>query len=203
MSRSRIFGGLPTHGAGQRIGLLGGSFNPAHAAHRMISLMALRRLRLDRVWWLVTPGNPLKENSGLPDLDRRMRQAAEIADHPLIDVTGIEARFGTRFTADLVVNLKTRLPTLRLVWLMGSDNLGSFHRWDRWRDIAASVPIAVVNRPGHLAVAGNAVAARALAARRLPEPAAPCLAETPAPAWIFLHGPRSPLSSTSLRDTKS
>lgn len=169
----------------------------------MISLMALRRLRLDRIWWLVTPGNPLKRNSGLPDLAARMAQAAQTADHPLIAVTGIEAAYGTRYTADLVLRLRRRLPAARFVWLMGSDNLGGFHRWDRWEEIAATIPIAVINRPGHLAVAGSAVAAQALARRRLPESAAAGLADMPAPAWVFLHGPRSPLSSTHLRRTRS
>ena len=142
---------LPLHAPGMRIGLLGGSFNPAHAAHRALSLLAMKRLGLDTVWWLVTPGNPLKDVRALPPLEHRMAIAAEVAAHPRIVVTGVERQFRTRYTADFLRSLRERSAQGRFVWLMGSDLLTQFHRWGRWMDIAAAVPIAVFNRPGHLA----------------------------------------------------
>jgi nicotinate-nucleotide adenylyltransferase len=196
---SRVFGGLPPHGAGQRIGLFGGSFNPPHAGHRQASLLALRKLQLDQIWWVVTPGNPLKDAGGLPPLAKRMQAAAVIAAHPRIAVTGVEGELQTRYTADLIRALKAREPATRFVWIMGSDNLGQFHRWERWRDIARSVPIAVVNRPGHLGSALSAPAGRALGDRRVDEADSTTLANRNPPAWTFLTGPRSLTSSTALR----
>ncbi|MEM9204889.1 MAG: nicotinate-nucleotide adenylyltransferase [Pseudomonadota bacterium] len=190
---------LPPHGPGQAIGLLGGSFNPAHAGHRHISLIALKRLKLDNIWWLVTPGNPLKDNDGLPPIDERIAQARRIANHPRIKVTGIEAQLGTRFTADTLTRLKRRAPSLHFVWLMGADNLAGFHRWDRWRGIAEALPIAVIDRPGYTQSALTATAADALVRFRIDESDAPLLARREAPAWVFLFGPRSQLSSTALR----
>lgn len=196
---SRIFPGLPPFGAGQRIGLYGGSFNPAHAGHRHVSLLALRRLALDRIWWLVTPGNPLKDTGRLPALETRMERAATVAAHPRIFVTGAERELGTRYTADLIRYLKQRAASARLVWIMGSDNLAQLHRWERWREIAASLPIAVVNRPGFLLAPLSAPAAQALAAHRVDPEDAPTLSTLPPPAWLFLTGPRLPVSSTLLR----
>ena len=196
---SRIFVGLPPHGAGQRVGLYGGSFNPAHKGHRQVSLFALQRLRLDQIWWLVTPGNPLKDVRALPPLEHRMTRAAEVAAHPRIVVTGVEQEFRTRYTADLLQILKRRAPATRFVWLMGSDLLAQFHRWDSWRDIAKTAPIAVVNRPGHLTVPLSARAAQALRGYRVDEADAAVLADMQPPAWTFLTGPRSAASSTALR----
>ncbi len=196
---SRIYSGLPPHGAGQRIGLYGGSFNPAHAGHRHVSLLALRRLALDGIWWLVTPRNPLKDADGLPPLHERMRRAAEIAAHPRIAVSGVEASIRTRYTADLIQILKSRAAATRFVWIMGGDNLAQFHRWERWREIAGAVPIAVVNRPGHLMAPLSAVAAQALGEHRVDEQDAPLLASMQPPAWTFLVGPRTAASSTMLR----
>ncbi len=192
---------LPPHAAGLRIGLFGGSFNPAHAGHRLASLTALRRLQLDRVWWLVTPGNPLKDNHALPPLAQRIATARKLADHGRIHVTGIEARLRTRYTADSLRALKRRCPGVRFVWIMGSDNLASFHRWNEWRAIARMMPIAVIDRPGstHRSVASPA--ANWLARWRLPENQGAALAVHDPPAWLFLHGRRSELSSTSLRGT--
>jgi nicotinate-nucleotide adenylyltransferase len=198
---SRIFPGLPPHGRGQRIGLYGGSFNPAHKGHRQVSLFALQRLRLDQVWWLVTPGNPLKDVRALPPLDTRMARAAQVAAHPRIVVTGVEGEFRTRYTADLLDLLARRAPATRFVWLMGSDLLAQFHRWDRWRDIANSVPIAVVNRPGHLVVPLSARAAHVLRDCRVDESDAQLLADLEPPAWMYLTGPRTAASSTALRST--
>jgi nicotinate-nucleotide adenylyltransferase len=198
---SRTFAGLPPHGARQRIGIYGGSFNPPHAGHRRVSLMALARLGLDRLWWMVTPGNPLKDPAGLPPIEERMQDAAEVAAHPRIDVSGAEAAFGTRYTADLIDLLKERAPAVRFVWVMGSDNLAQFHRWERWRDIAAAVPIAVINRPGFLAAPLSAPAAQALRPHRIAGEDAAILADCEPPAWIFLVGPRTAASSTALRAT--
>jgi nicotinate-nucleotide adenylyltransferase len=190
---------LPPHAPGLRIGLFGGSFNPAHDGHRMASLTALRRLQLDRVWWLVTPGNPLKDNAALPSLEERIETARKLAEHARIHVTGVEARLRTRYTADTLRALKLRCPGVRFVWIMGSDNLTGFHRWNEWRAIARMMPIAVIDRPGttHRAVASPA--ANWLARYRLSESEAAALAGSEPPAWAFLHGKRSDLSSTYLR----
>jgi nicotinate-nucleotide adenylyltransferase len=190
---------LPAHAQGQRIGLFGGSFNPPHAGHRHVSLMALKRLRLDAIWWIVTPGNPLKNTSELSPLDERLRRAEATARHPRISVTGFEAEIGARYTVDTLSWLKRRNPANRFVWIMGADNLDGFHRWRGWRRIADLMPIAVVDRPGSTLRAARSRAAHALGPFRIDETDAPLLADLPPPAWVFLHGPRSSLSSTSLR----
>lgn len=190
---------LPPHAPGMAIGLYGGSFNPPHAAHRMVTLEALRRLRLDRVWWLVTPGNPLKSERELAPLDRRLAAAAELARHPGIAVTAIEAEIGTRYTIDTIRYLRQRCPGVRFAWLMGADNLAGFHRWQSWRAIAELVPIAVFDRPGYTWAALSSKLAVGLARCRLPERAAARLAGSTPPAWVFLHMRLSPLSSTALR----
>ncbi|WP_286159026.1 nicotinate-nucleotide adenylyltransferase [Methylobacterium sp. Leaf456] len=194
---------LPPAARGQRIGLYGGSFNPAHAGHLHVGRTALRRLRLDRVWWLVTPGNPLKDVGELAPLDARITQARHIATDPRIVVTGFEAGLGLRYTVETLRQLRRRRPDLRFVWIMGADSLGSFHRWRHYEEIAALMPIAVIDRPGHTLTAKAARAARRFAAARLPECEAPTLASQKPPAWVFLHGPRSALSSTALREGQS
>lgn len=190
---------IPPAAPGMRIGLYGGSFNPAHEAHRAVSLLALRRLNLDAVWWLVTPGNPLKDNSGLPLLAERLERARAVSRHPALIPTGLEAQLGTRYSADTVRALVRRFPGVHFVWLMGADNLASFHRWGRWRELAQEVPIAVVDRPGCTFPAMASPAAHTLARWRLPESQAAGLADMRPPAWLFLHGLKSPLSSTQLR----
>lgn len=200
---SRIFAGLPPHGAGQAIGLMGGSFNPPHEGHRRIAVMALKRLALDSLWWLVTPGNPLKDVAALPPLDARMQSAAEIAAHPRIVISGAEHAFSTRYTADLIAILRKRAPDVRFVWVMGSDNLAQFHLWEDWRKIAQAIPIAVIGRPGFLAAGLSSRAARALGAWRIDEADASALAGCTPPAWTFLTGPRSAASSTELRQRGS
>lgn len=192
---------LPPYGRGQRIGLFGGSFNPPHRGHRHLALTALRRLGLDQVWWLVTPGNPMKRNDGLPPLACRVAQARALADHPAMTVTAMEAAIGTRYSADAVRFLRRRLPDVRLVWLMGADNLASLHRWQHWRDIMRLVPVAVIDRPGAGHAALNAPAAQAFAATRLPEADARAIADVEPPAWVFLHVPLEPSSSTALRSS--
>jgi len=184
---------------GMRVGLLGGSFNPPHLAHRAISLFAIKRLKLDRVWWLVTPGNPLKDDEALRDIDERVDAARAVAHDPRIDVSCLEAVIGTRYTVDTVTYLR-RHTRLRLVWIMGADNLAQFHRWQNWRRIAAQVPIAVIDRPPQSFRALAAPAAQALARYRLPENQAGLLADHDAPAWVFLTGMKLNLSSTGLRN---
>jgi len=190
---------LPPHAAGQRIGLFGGTFNPPHEAHRAASLFALKRLKLDRIWWLVTPGNPLKDVSELPPLEQRIAAAQKLAAHSRIDVTGFEAVIGTQYTCDTLAWLKTECPTERFVWIMGADNLKTFHRWKNWRTIAALVPIAIVDRGGYSLAGMSGPAAQVLARARIHESVAGTLADRPPPAWVFLHGLKMQLSSTALR----
>jgi nicotinate-nucleotide adenylyltransferase len=194
---------LPPHAPGMRIGLFGGTFDPAHAAHRAACLLALRRLGLDRVWWLVTPGNPLKDTKGLAPLAERIAAARALAHHPLIDVTDFEARLGSHYTYQTVNYLVQRCPGVRFVWIMGADNLRSFHRWQRWRGIAGLVPIAVVDRLGPSLYATASAASHALARFRIPEFAAQTLPDRTPPAWVYLHGLKSPLSSTALRAARA
>ncbi len=183
-----------------RIGLYGGSFNPAHLGHRHVSLLAMRRLGLDRVWWLVSPGNPLKSRSTLPTVAERCTQARRVARHPRIAVTEVEAALGVRFTVQTLRFLTRRCPGVHFVWIMGADSLGTFHRWKGFAEIARLVPIAVVDRPGWTMTPLSARAAQRLARARIPEAAASALALRRPPAWTFLHGPRSSLSSTEIRN---
>ncbi len=193
----------PLASPGMRIGLFGGSFNPAHEAHREASLFALRRLGLDRVWWLVTPGNPLKDNAELPPLAKRIEQTQAIAQSPFIEVTGIEATLGTRFAFDTVTRLRACHPSVRFVFLMGADILAEFHRWKRWRELSTLVPFAVIDRAGWTSRALASPAARALSASHWPELSAPTLALKRPPAWTFLHGLKLAQSSTAIRKAVS
>ncbi len=181
---------------------MGGSFDPPHEGHREISVRALMRLRLDCFWWMVTPGNPLKDNAALPPLEDRMRRAASIAAHPRIVISGAEQVFATRHTAALVTRLRRRRPSVRYVWIMGSDNLAEFHLWESWRKIAQSLPIAVISRPGALAAPLSARAAQALRDARVDENDAPTLARRRPPAWAYIGTPRSHASSTALRQAQ-
>lgn len=190
---------LPPFWPGMRIGLFGGSFNPPHEGHLLVSRIALKRLRLDRLWWLVTPGNPLKATDGLPDQSVRIAKARAIARDPRIAVTGFERQIGTRYTSDTINFLKRRCRGVRFVWLMGADNLAQFHLWQNWADIARKVPIAIIDRPGSTWRTVSSKAAQRFVHCRLDETDARILADMPAPAWIFLHGPRSFASSTALR----
>jgi nicotinate-nucleotide adenylyltransferase len=182
-----------------RIGLFGGSFDPPHRGHVHASELALKRIGLDRVWWLVTPGNPLKETQGLPPLARRMDAARALARDPRILVSGVEAEIGTRYTYDTITYLRRRCPGVRFVWIMGADILGQLHLWQRWREIARLVPLAVIDRPGQTWPMLSAPAAHWLAACRMPEAEAALLPGAEPPAFVFLHGPRVDISSTLLR----
>jgi nicotinate-nucleotide adenylyltransferase len=180
-------------------GLLGGSFNPAHVGHRRLSLSAMRLLGLDEIWWLVSPGNPLKPRAGMAPLEARFGSARAMARRSRIRVTAIEAELGTRYTVDTLEVLVRRFPHRRFIWLMGADNLAQFHRWRDWRKIAALVPIAVVRRPGYDT---NAVAAPAMAwLRRFVRPAAGAKdwTEWRLPSLVLLDVPPDPTSATALR----
>ena len=190
---------LPPYTPGMKIGLFGGTFDPPHDAHRAACLIAMRRLDLDRVWWLVTPGNPLKDTRGLSPLADRIAAARDLAHHPRIVVTGLEAAIGARYTYDTVKYLKMHCPGVRFVWIMGADNLRSFHRWENWRGLTRLIPIAVVDRLGPSLYSTAGTAGQALARFRVPESAARSLANREPPAWAYLHGLKSPLSSTALR----
>ena len=184
---------------GLRIGLLGGSFNPAHEGHRHISLVAMRRLELHQVWWLVSPQNPLKPVKGMAPLAQRMQSARELAHHPAIHVTDIETQLGTRYTADTVRQLTERAPNSRFVWLMGADNLLNFPRWNRWTEIMERVPIAVIARPGYSLKARLSPVAARYADRQFPQAHARLLPDVTPPAWVFIEDQPTAISSTQIR----
>ena len=189
----------PFAAPGLRVGLLGGSFDPPHAGHLHISRIALNRLRLDRVWWLVSPGNPLKPDAPA-SLERRLDAAhAVIGGRPRIEPTGIERALGTVYTVDTIRALRALHPAARFVWLMGADNLAQLHRWRRWAEIVRTLPICVMARPGQQLRAGLSVAARRFASARLPERAAAALPFRDPPCWTILTHPTSPQSSTAIR----
>jgi nicotinate-nucleotide adenylyltransferase len=181
------------------VGLLGGSFNPAHEGHREISLLALKRLGLSEVWWLVSPGNPLKERSELTPFEARCAQAKKIADHPRIRISTFERDVGLVYTHDTLNALIASRPDLGFVWLMGADNLAGFHHWQRWAEIFSLLPVAVIDRPGYRYAAIASPAAQRFAQNRLEESDAAILAEARPPAWVYLGGILNPASSTRLR----
>lgn len=193
----------PPSAPGMRIGLLGGSFNPPHAAHRLISLTALKRLRLNQVWWVVSPGNPLKDHSDLAPLPERLRLCRTVAANDHIKVTAFEAALNTPYTARTLSFLREQFPHVHFVWLMGADNLATLHLWNDWQAIFELMPIAVADRPGWRYRALGSKAARRFARFRVPEKFIPRLAELPPPAWCYLSGALSELSSTALRRKSS
>lgn len=186
-----------------RIGLFGGSFNPPHKGHREASLLALRRLRLDRVWWLVSPGNPLKDKRELAPLGLRLEAARKLARHPSIQVSALESAIAATYTFETISYLKQHCRGVHFVWLMGADNLSHFDRWKRWQDITKLVPIAIIDRPGATLTAPFSRAGQILARYRLDESQGARLATADPPSFIFLHGPRSALSSTALRANRA
>jgi len=185
------------------VGLFGGSFNPPHEGHALVVDIALRRLGLDQLWWMVTPGNPLKNRSGLAPLAERLALSERFADDPRIKVTAFESRLGTSFTARTLDRVKARNPLVHFIWIMGADNLQNFHQWQRWRHIATTFPIAVVDRPGSTLSYLSSRMARTFDYARVDETDAQTLWRRKAPAWTFLHGPRSTLSSTALRESRT
>jgi nicotinate-nucleotide adenylyltransferase len=191
---------LPPAFAGQRVGLMGGTFNPPHEGHAVCAMTALRRLALDQLWWMVTPGNPLKSGDGLPSLAMRMAASRKLVSDPRIKVTGFEASLGSAYTYETVRFLTRRLPAVRFVWIMGADNLATFHRWQHWRGIAKLVPMAIVDRPGWRHKALASPAAGRMAKFRVPEAQAARLPFMDAPAWTFLSTRLSEASSTAIRD---
>lgn len=184
---------------GLKVGLLGGSFNPAHEGHRLVSLMALRQLQLDQVWWLVSPQNPLKSPSDMAPLDTRVTSAEQCAAHPRIFVTDMETRLGTRFTVDTVNALKDRYRDVHFVWLMGADNMIQLPRWAKWRELVESVPLAIYPRPGFNLKARLSPAATTYRSSWVDPSDAALVPRLAAPALCFLEGPQNPISATQLR----
>lgn len=191
---------MPYAASGMTIGLFGGSFNPPHAGHLNASKQALIRLGLHQVWWMVTPGNPLKDHSELAPLRARVQAAQNLAHNPRIVVTALETLLTTSYTAASIQAILERYPAVRFVWLMGADNLAQFHQWHRWQDIAMQIPMAIIDRPASHYQALSSPAAHKLSAWRLDEIDAPLLSNLPPPAWVYLHGPLSYLSSSAIRD---
>jgi len=191
--------GMPYAVAGQVIGLFGGSFDPPHAGHAHITREALKRFGLDRVWWLVSPGNPLKARGPAP-LVQRMAVARNVMRHPRVEVSDIEARLGTRATADTLAALRAMYPGVRFVWLMGADNLAQFHHWQDWRQIMDSVPLGVLARPGQRISARMSPVARIYREHRISGLASHLLARAAPPAWCFVNVPMVDLSSTAIRE---
>ena len=190
--------GMPVAGPGQTVGLLGGSFDPAHEGHAHITREALKRFGLDRVWWLVSPGNPLKAHGPAP-MEQRIARARAVMDHPKVVVTDVEARLGTRYTAETLQHLMALYPGVRFVWLMGADNLAQFHLWKDWDWIMQNVPVGIFARPDARLAARGARAAEEYARYRLPAEAARLLPRRPTPAWCFLDMPMLRLSSSAIR----
>lgn len=184
--------------SGQCVGLLGGSFDPPHAGHVHITREALKRFGLDRVWWLVSPGNPLKARGPAP-LAERLAAAQNLMRHPRVFVTDIESHLNTRATADTITALRAVHPGVRFVWLMGADNLAQFHQWQDWQSIMQSVPVGVLARPGDRISARMSHAAKVFSRYRICGSASHRLATASAPAWCFVNVPMMDLSSTEIR----
>ena len=190
--------GFPIVGKGQTVGLFGGSFDPAHEGHVQVTLEALKRFGLDHVWWLVSPGNPIKSR-GPADLGARLEWARALMDHPRVQITAIEAELGTTITADTLARLRKIYPDVRFVWIMGADNLANLHRWFRWREVMQSVPVGVLARPGSVLSAPLSRAAFLYRRNRVAAQDARSLPLRPAPAWCYLPIPLRHESSTDLR----
>lgn len=190
---------MPHVERGMVVGLFGGSFNPPHQGHLLVAEIALRRLGLDQLWWLVTPGNPLKSKSELAPLKQRLEACEALAKDPRIKVTAFEKSLGTSYTARTLEFIRTRNRQAHFVWIMGADNLAGFHHWQRWQKIATTFPIAVIDRPGSTLAYLSSKMARTFDYARIDEEDAGVLWQKQAPAWTFIHGPRSTLSSSALR----
>lgn len=194
---------LPPFGPGQRIGLFGGSFNPPHAGHRAVALFALKRLRLDWVWWIVSPQNPLKDAGQYADYEMRLKAVRKVAAHPRFRVSDIERQLDANTTAQL---LETLAPVLKhgcFVWIMGADSFADLRRWHHWTDIVAALPLAVLARPGYSIRALHGQAAIGYAACRIPLEQCAMLACSKPPCWCFVPMPLRRESSTAIRQTKA
>ncbi len=191
--------GLPLSARGMKIGLFGGSFNPPHPGHQLVSRQVLKRLGLDALWWLVTPGNPLKDHGELKPLTTRAQAARNLITHPRVSVTGFEATRGFTYTFDTLKFLQTTLPDRKLVWIMGADSFAGFHHWERWQEIARMIPLAIYDRPGSGFKALSSPAASYLKKYRIPQNSAGTLSCSQPPAWIYLSGLTSDLSSSKIR----
>lgn len=190
---------LPPARPGGVIGLLGGSFDPPHAGHVHITREALKRFGLDSIWWLVSPGNPLKSHGPAP-LERRMQAARAIMQHPRVYISDVEAQIGARYTAHTLAVLRAERPDVHFVWLMGADNMAQFHLWQDWRQIMETVPVGILARPGARLAARASVAARIYENARVPQDQARILGRLQAPAWCFANVPMIAMSSTRLRE---
>ena len=190
---------LPKSYAGRRVGLLGGSFDPAHEGHVRISEQALKRFDLDQVWWLVSPANPLKPQGPAP-LDKRVAHAKRLIEHPRIVITDVDTQLDTKFTCDSLRGLRAIYSTTRFIWLMGADNLAQIHQWRDWQDIFQLMPVGVLARPGQGLAAKCAPAARRFASGRLTARSSRLLSHCSAPAWCFVDMPQSMASSSAIRN---
>ena len=193
---------MPFAMPGMRIGLFGGSFDPPHSGHLHVSLEALKRCRLDRVWWLVSPGNPLKQGAPAP-ISERLEAARRCARHPRLQVSGIELELGTRFTSETLNTLRSVYPGVRFVWIMGADNLAGFHLWNDWRWILENFPVAILGRPNQKLRAAGSVAARTYRQYWLVPTGAGLLASSGTPCWSMLDGPTLEISSSGIRNRNS
>ncbi|TCD13909.1 nicotinate-nucleotide adenylyltransferase [Oricola cellulosilytica] len=191
---------MPHVEPGMSVGLFGGSFNPPHDGHLLVTELATRRLQLNQIWWMVTPGNPLKDTAALPPLADRIAWSEAINSNPRVKVTAFEASHDVRFTSETLALVRRYNPGVRFVWIMGADNLADFHRWQNWRDIVQAFPIAVIDRPGATLSYLSSKMAKTFDYARLDEGDAALLSFLEPPVWTFLHGPRSPVSSTAIRD---
>ena len=191
---------FPMARPGEVIGLLGGSFDPAHSGHVHITHEALKRFGLSRIWWLVTPGNPIK-TAGPAPLSQRMERARTVMQDPRVTVSDIEAHLGTRYTAQTLARLRGCYPGVRFVWLMGADNLAQLHRWQNWQEIMQTVPVGVLARPGDRLSARMSPAARLFARYRISGRASQLLGRKDAPAWCFVNVPMVAQSSSAIRAT--
>jgi nicotinate-nucleotide adenylyltransferase len=190
---------FPPFGDGQRIGLFGGSFNPAHYGHYMVALYALKKLQLDWVWWLVSPQNPLKDPSETGEYGARLAFTRRIARHPRFAVTDIEKQLGSRTTAETLRGMASVLKRAHFVWIMGADSFANLHHWHDWLEIPETLPLAILARPGYSLRALGSPAATRFAEQQVPTPLAPRLVTTPPPAWAFIPMPLRPESSTAIR----
>ncbi len=188
--------------AGKKIGLLGGSFNPAHAAHLEISLVALEKLKLDGVWWLVSPQNPLKSPEGMASFEERMTSARAMSPEPRIYVTDLEEKMNVRYTVDSVTRITSLLPDTQFVWLMGADNLAEFSQWKDWKKITQTIVFAIFDRPGYSTAAETSEAAAYFQDKEIPSAEAADLCSLKPPAWTFIRDTKNPLSSTDIRRKK-